>query len=108
VDLAQIINCPPREPERVRLSPGDVARIRNALADAGLRLRAGADLEGKLTDLRRLYEPYVHSLARHLRILVPPWIPESSRFDNWQTSTWGRATGFEIEAPSEGNPDEHF
>ena len=30
------------------------------------------------------------------------------RADNWQTSTWGRSTGFEIDGLPEGVHDEHF
>jgi hypothetical protein len=46
----------------------------------------GADQ--KLTELRLLYEPYVHALASYFHVSVPPWIAEENRIDNWQASTW--------------------
>jgi hypothetical protein len=55
-----------------------------------------------------MYEPYVFSLSKYLHIVIPPWIPTPNSIDNWQTSAWGRSTGFQIDGPSEGAEDEHF
>jgi hypothetical protein len=55
-----------------------------------------------------MYEPYVYSLSRHLLIDVSPWIPESDRIDNWQTSAWGRSKGFQIEGLPGKGIDDHF
>jgi hypothetical protein len=97
VDLAQVFNCPPREPEQDRLSPAELVSLRATLAAAGLRLREGSDIDQTLSELRRMYEPYVYSLSNYLHITVPPWIRESGRIDNWQTTAWGRSTGFQID-----------
>ena len=108
VDLAQIFNCPPREPEQDRLPSAELASLRTHLAAAGLGLREGNAVDQKLSELRRMYEPYVYSLSNHLCMTVPPWIPKSSRIDNWQTSAWGRSTGFQIEDLPGAGQDEHF
>jgi len=48
-----------------------------------------ADPEGqRLAHFRRMYEPYVHALARYLQMDLPPWLPVSSQKDNWQTTAW--------------------
>jgi hypothetical protein len=108
VDLAQIFNCPPREPEQDRLPSAELTSLRTTLAAAGLRLREGSAIDQKLSELRRMYEPYVYSLSNYLRITIPLWIPKSSRIDNWQTSAWGRSTGFQIDDLSDEAHDEHF
>jgi hypothetical protein len=43
-----------------------------------------------------------------MHIAIPPWVTESHRADDWQTSGWGRSTGFQIDDPSEKGGDEHF
>jgi hypothetical protein len=108
VDLAQIFNCPPREPEQDRLSLSEWNALRTMLTEAGLKLREEKSAKRELLALRRLYEPYVYSLFKYLHIKAPPWIPASSAIDNWQTSAWGRSTGFQIDGLSEGADDEHF
>ncbi len=91
VDLSQIFGTPPHMSKEDRLPPGDMKDLRDRLAASGVRMRDGDDVERALTELRRMYEPYVHALAHYLRFAVPPWIPESGRLDNWQTSAWGSA-----------------
>jgi len=108
VDLAQVFNCPPHKPKHDRLPSDELTRIRTTLTEAGLKLREGNAVDQKLSELRRMYEPYVCALSNYLRITVPPWIPKSSRIDNWQTSAWGRSTGFQIEDLSGEAHDEHF
>jgi hypothetical protein len=108
VDLAQIFNCPPLEPEQDRFSATEWDVLRTTLTEAGLKLREEKLAKQELSKLRRMYEPYIYSLSKHLYITVPPWIPTSSAIDNWQTSAWGRSTGFQIDGPLEGIEDEHF
>jgi len=108
VDLAQVFNCPPHKPKHDRLPPDEVAHIRTLLKEAGLKFREGKSVDQKLTELRRMYEPYVHSLSSYLHIAIPPWIPKASRIDNWQTSAWGRSKGFQIDGPPGEGHDEHF
>jgi hypothetical protein len=106
-DLAQISNCPPREPEADRLPAPALRSLRGLLASAGWSLREGADIDQRLSSLRQLYEPYVSSLSNYLHIPVPPWIPETNHIDNWQTTAWGRSTGFQIDA-ADAERDKHF
>ena len=108
VDLAQVFNCPPRKLKHDRLSSDELARIRTILKEAGLKLREGNAIDQKLSELRRMYEPYVSSLSNYLRIAVPPWVPKGSRIDSWQTTAWGRSKGFQIDDLSGEDHDEHF
>jgi hypothetical protein len=77
-----------------------LARLRTALKEARLKILEGDEADQKLSELRRMYEPYVLSLSNYLHITIPPWIPKSSRIDNWQTSAWGRSRKFEIDGLS--------
>jgi hypothetical protein len=108
VDLAQVLNCPPRKPKHDRLPSADLDQLRAILKEGGLKFREGSGVDQKLSELRRMYEPYVYSLSNYLHIVIPPWIPKSRRIDNWQTSAWGRSTGFQIDELSELGHDEHF
>jgi hypothetical protein len=88
VDLSIIFRRSPREPEKDRLPPDRLKFLRTTLAASGLRLREGDAADQRLTELRRMYEPYVYSLAKFLAIKIPPWIPDVNPTDNWQTSQW--------------------
>jgi hypothetical protein len=90
VDLAQVFNTPPRAPDPDRLSAHTLADVRQSLAAAGLAPRDGDEVDRKLTELRRMYEPYVNSLAQFLFMTLPPWIHTGNAMDNWQTSAWER------------------
>ena len=108
VDLAQIFNCRPRKPPQDRLPSDRFRALRSTLTAAGMKLREGSTAEQKLSELRRMYEPYAYSLSKYMHIAMPPWVTESRRADDWQTSAWGRSTGFQIEDPSKDPGDEHF
>jgi hypothetical protein len=88
VDLAQVYGTPPIDSKLNRLSPADFARMRDALAEVGLRLRREEDAEKRLYEMRRMYEPFVNALADHLLLNLPPWIPATKTVDDWQTSAW--------------------
>ncbi len=107
VDLAQIFDCPPCESEEDRLPSAVLDSLRTTLTAAGLKLRIGSDTEKRLSELRRMYEPYVCSLSNHLHITIPPWVPEPGRLDSWQTSAWGRSTGLQVDDPLKKS-DGHF
>jgi hypothetical protein len=94
VDLAQIFHTPPRTPDRDRLSPADLSRLRMSLAAAGIPLRDGAAADQRLMELRRMYEPYVYAMAEYLCMSLPVWIlqKEKATVDNWQTSAWERSS----------------
>ena len=71
-----------------RLPPAALAELRGVLSAAGVRLRADAAADERLAELRSMYEPYVSSLARRLRLTVPPWYFSGEHTDNWQASGW--------------------
>ena len=90
VDLAQVVNARYDPLEAERLTDGDFDTLRQTLAAAGLKLRAGDDARQKLKKLRSMYEPYVHSTARNLMITLPPWQLPAKIRDNWQSGPWDR------------------
>src|SRR5438093_675112 len=59
VDLCQVLDTPPHPPDRDRLPPDDLRRLRAVLNEAGVVLRTGDEVDRKLSELRRSYEPYV-------------------------------------------------
>lgn len=88
VDLCQVLYAPPHPPRADRLPPDDLLRLRTALRESGVTLRAGSDADRKLIELRRLYEPYVNALAERLLVPLPPWLPAPGARDNWQKTAW--------------------
>ena len=73
VDLAQVVNARYDPLAAERLTDAEFDSLRETLAAAGLKLRAGDEARQKLNKLRSMYEPYVHSTARNLMITLPPW-----------------------------------
>ena len=90
VDLAQVVNArfDPQAPER--LPEADFDEVRKALASAGLKLKTDEAARLKLSQLRQMYEPYVHSIGRNLMLTLPPWKHPEKRRDNWKAGPWDR------------------
>ena len=88
IDLAIVFGTPPLMPATERLTDAERGRLRALFSQAGMKLNWGAGAERKLAELRRMYEPYLHSLSRHMRLSIPPWIALEKHKDNWQTSAW--------------------
>jgi len=89
VDLSQVFNAPPDGiGSSYRLSPEELAAIRGQLRELGLNLTAGESADAELARVRSLYEPYAISLAKFLRLTLPPWIKRDAAKDNWQTTAW--------------------
>jgi hypothetical protein len=108
VDLALVFRTPPQAPDEDRLPRERLDRLRAQLRDEDLQLRDGEAADGKLDELRKLYEPFLAALARYFLFALPPVLPEKPPVDNWQTSAWtSRTPGI---GPLAGiNPDdEHF
>jgi Ion channel len=108
VDLSQVFGTAPRSLPVDRLPGEDLRRIRDTLAQHGLKLRDGEEANRKLTGLRGMYEPYVHALASYLDQSLPPWIPQKKGKDNWQTTAWGEAAGLTEKKVEAVVTDEHF
>jgi len=106
VDLSQVFGTSPLPPHE-RLPAEDLRRIRDKLAQNGLKLNDSPEADQKLAQLREMYEPYVYSLARYLSRKLPPWIPEKKGKDNWQTTAWGQAAGY-VERDPTVVSDDHF
>ena len=92
VDLAQVFNTAPEPTAEDRLPAATLARLRAALAAEGVRLAEGPEVDRRLLDLRRMYEPYAISLSRHLLYALPEWHYVSRKRDNWQTSAWDKTS----------------
>lgn len=90
VDLSQIYSASPNKEDSDRLPVQELARLRVALAEAGVPLREGEAADQRLIELRRMYEPYIKALANFMLMPLPPWMPAKSVIDNWQTSAWER------------------
>ena len=109
VDLSQVVltRYDPRAPDR--LPAAELARLRLALGEKGLRLREGTAADERLAALRAMYEPYVNALARRLLITLPGWLADERRPDNWQVAPWDRAiAGCEVTSLSAYHSEDHF
>ena len=108
VDLSQVFGTPPRALLQDRLPTADLLRIRDTLAQHGLKLYDGEAADRRLTELRGMYEPYIFALASYLLQPLPPWIPQAKgKKDNWQTTAWGQASGV-VETKHAIAGDDHF
>jgi len=91
VDLAQLVNARYDPTASDRLDPAQLAKLRQALLEHGLRSSEAAKSDDKLAHLRSLYEPYAIAMARNLFITLPPWIHPEKTKDNWEAGPWDRA-----------------
>jgi Ion channel len=108
VDLSQVFGTQPRVLPYERLSAADLTRLRDTLAEQGLRLRGTPEAQEQLTTMRRTYEPYIYALATYLNQTLPPWIPQAKGKDNWQTTAWGEAAGLVGKKVETVSHDDHF
>jgi hypothetical protein len=108
VDLSQVFHAQPRSDDPDRLPPADLARLRAALDKCGYQLREDDISTEKLHELRRMYEPYLHALARYMFVTLPPWILEKKVTDNWKTSAWGKISGIASHSTTAVYADDHF
>ncbi len=108
-DLAQIFYTPPHALEKDRLSPAELTRLREVLGAAGVRLHDGLAADQRLSELRRMYEPYANALAEYLLMPLPAWLPAGGGFDSWQTSAWERISTEKLkDGAVAARPEEHF
>jgi Ion channel len=108
VDLSQVFGTAPKALPHDRLPPEELSRIRDTLAQYGLKLKDGDEANQKLIALRGMYEPYVFALATYLNLALPPWIPQKKGKDNWQTTAWGESAGLKEKKPQAVSVDDHF
>ncbi|WP_298440277.1 potassium channel family protein [Geobacter sp.] len=103
VDLSLVFRTRPGQKGHDRLPPEKLTELRSTLAAAGISLQGG-EVDVRLAELRRMYEPYVHALASHFRFTIPPWVAEEHWVDNWQASTYERT----IRKAADKAKGEHF
>jgi hypothetical protein len=108
VDLSQVFGTEPKALPHERLTAADLGRIRDTLAQHGLKLKDGEEADHKLTALRGMYEPYIFALANYLNQSLPPWIPQKKGKDNWQTTAWGESAGLVEKKTHTVAVDDHF
>lgn len=83
-DLCAVFHLTPSFPLSDRLPEEERARLEAFLTESGFRLRGDEKSVAKLTAMRAMYEPYVHSLAVYLMMPLPAWVPPDDARDNWQ------------------------
>jgi hypothetical protein len=90
VDLAQVVNAryDPQTPDR--LTDAQFTELQAALAAVGLKLQSTEEARQKLARLRSMYEPYLHSTALNMMVMLPPWRHPMKTRDNWQAGPWDR------------------
>jgi hypothetical protein len=86
VDIALVLNRPPRLDLPDRFPEEKVDELLDALKAAGVAVRVDDDACAKLAELRGLYEPFAAALSAYLRLPIPPVWPAGAAADNWQTS----------------------
>jgi hypothetical protein len=73
MDLARVLGRAPLAPDGDRLPTSELSRLGTELTAAKPILELAPDGEQRLSELRRLYEPYVTTLSAYLLMPVPPW-----------------------------------
>jgi Ion channel len=88
VDISNVLDIPPRPPDRDRLPDADHKALLTSLREAGCPFRDDGDAVARLNELRRMYEPYVNALSERLLMPLPSWLGALGARDNWQKSRW--------------------
>ncbi|MBI3835839.1 MAG: two pore domain potassium channel family protein [Planctomycetes bacterium] len=108
VDLVLVLKAPPREMDNDRLPRNLQQQLYKDLVAAGLELRETPACSTRLTELRGMYEPFVHALCRRVMFSLPQFTHDQPIVDNWQRSAWlKRAPGIGS-LPSVNSNDDHF
>jgi Ion channel len=102
VDLAQIVGIPPRPDSAERFDPATLAEMRRILGACGAPLCKARQGEEALSELRRMYEPFLSGFSDRLLMPLPAWTSAQASADNWRTSAWGKIAG----GPDPGKPDD--
>lgn len=88
VDITQVFHKEPSRNMPERLAHEHFQSLCDDLRRYGLRLRPQEEAWDQLQQLRQLYEPYVFTLGRHLRMDLAPWAHPSGAKDNWVATKW--------------------
>ena len=90
VDLAQVLGRAPIDAAPDRLSASELSRLRAGLAAAGVVVAANLGADDKLSEMRRMYEPFVTVLSEYLLMPLPAWRVGVASRENWRSSAWGQ------------------
>ncbi|HTS02063.1 MAG TPA: two pore domain potassium channel family protein, partial [Thermoanaerobaculia bacterium] len=82
-DMCRVLDAKPRMPDPDRLPPETLARLRERLEAAHIRLLGDAGSAAELAEMRGMYEPMVASLSALLLMDLPPWMPAKTPKENW-------------------------
>ncbi len=88
VDITQLFYQKPAAHVPDRLSRETFRTIREGLEKYGMKLREEEDAWTRLSELRLLYEPYLFTLGRFLRMDLAPWTSSPGSKDNWEATKW--------------------
>ena len=77
----------------------ELARLRAGLAAAGVVVDAGAGIDDKLAEMRRMYEPFVTALSEYLLMPLPAWRVGAAARENWRASPWGETRSLPSDDP---------
>jgi Ion channel len=108
VDLCLILRTRPDAAPPDRLPPAKRVQLEESLRQAGLDLRDDDEAAAKLTELRGMYEPFVHALARQFLLHLPQIISGAEAVDNWQRSSGMRRAPGLVSLPLARTEDDHF
>jgi len=92
-DLATVFGISPVEADPDRLPPADLTKLTDVLTATGFKLQAVPEVHQRLSEFRRMYEPYALSLASYFCLDLPPWIGEEHAPDNWEGGAWELGRG---------------
>ena len=90
VDLARVLGRPPIDSVRDRLPASDLARLRTDLAAVGVVVDAGVGADGRLAEMRGMYEPFVTALSEYLLMPLPTWRAGTDARANWRAGSDAR------------------
>ena len=86
VDIAQVFGQKPKKDAADRLPPERLQMLRDLLAAEGVTVCNSPTLEGRLMELRGMYEPWVAALSEFLMMDLPDWMPKAGAKDSWKTA----------------------
>jgi hypothetical protein len=102
VDITSLLHVKPCQPETDRLSGEDFAHLRETLTGSSLPLHVEGLTQGRLAELRGMYEPYAQGLSSFLLMALPVWRPENGVGPNWRTDRFaGDDQSFTVSDPFE-------
>jgi hypothetical protein len=105
VDLCVIFWLPPIPVTHERLTTEEFAKL---MPQKPLPPSANDDQAARLSELRKLYEPFLAALADYFCLSFPSFYPDHPVPDNWQTTAWTKRAPGITELPSIASASEHF